>query len=250
MKRLLSLVASLLFLSSGVGCCCLGSHSLCSNDPCSRELAGGGCCWYPGKFLHGKCCLFGHGKCRCGGCGGCGSSMGCGGCGMDGGYPGMIYGDMGCHGMPGMSGDCGCASGATYPPPAYPMQPTMMHPPIAPQMQMAPPAPAAIPPAANAMPAPMPDAGIPAGDAGPPMTSINSQPQQVSAEEFQRLPGSIITGPQTTTVPQTMTAPQAMAVPQTLAAPAVVPAPTARPVLPTAALPGVQPTNWQPARRY
>ncbi len=211
MKRLLSLLASVALLSS-VGCCCLNSR-VNECGPYGPDLAGGGGCLAKFARSHGA-------KKNCG-CGHCGGGMyadpmygmpygmdayGGGGCGCDGGMMG---------GMPGAgSPGCGCAGGGGMPqqmiPPAPPVQ-------YAPQASPSP-APIAEPTPVPAVPEPAaPDA---------PMTQmpVPAAPnvQNVSVEEFQRLPGTIISGPTTSSAPGPV---------------------------PTAAQPGVRPANWQPVQR-
>lgn len=181
MKLFAGLCASLLLFFSSVGCCCMSS-CVGSCDPCGRELCGGG--WG----------------------GGCGSSCGCGmGCGLGGclskwfhhrchkchpmyaGYGWDAYagcGDVcydGCNTTYGMAAPQGCACGQ----PHGGMMP-----------------PAAIPATPPAQPAPVPAAVDPMGARMAPRTMAPQQamaqpvqqvaPQQVSYEEFQRLPGTMV----------------------------------------------------------
>ena len=224
MKRLLSLLASVALLSS-VGCCCLSTR-VNECGPFASDLAGGGGCL--AKFARS------HGAKKCG-CGHCAGNRGMyadpmygmpygmetyggGGCGCDGG----MMGGMPAPGSP----DCGCGGGGL---------PQQMIPP-APPAQYAPHAAPTPAPIAEPMPADTPIPAVPepaAPDA--PMTQYQAPAapnvQNVSVEEFQRLPGTIISGPTTTAV----------------AAPAA--GMLARPAVPTAAQPGVRPANWQPAQR-
>ncbi len=225
MKRLFSVLACITLLSS-VGCCCLNS---CVNEcgPHASDLAGGGGCLAKFARSHGAR------KCKCQHC------MGYGGMYADPIY-GMPYGGDGCcgggfdggmmmGGFPDAGGaGCGCAAGGGAMAPSIPPAPPSNY---APQGS---PTPAPMPEANdNAIPAP-PDGAA----AGTPMTyqpaPVQPNVQNVSVEEFQRLPGSIISGPTTTPVPSPATGPMTAAPP--------------RPSYPSAVNPGVRPANWQPAR--
>ncbi|MDP1797316.1 MAG: hypothetical protein Q8K78_07535 [Planctomycetaceae bacterium] len=224
MKRLLSLLTCVTLLSS-VGCCCMNNR-ISECDPLASDLAGGGGCLAKFARSHGKK------KCHCGHCGYGGmyadpmyampygvDSYGGGGCGCDGGMVGA---------MPG-GGDCGCAGGG--------MQQQQMIPP-APPSQYAPQA--APTPAPIAEPAP--ETAIPAVPEAAPVAPMTNHAapaapnvQNVSVEEFQRLPGTIISGPTTSTAPAPVPGPMTATSP--------------RRMVPSAAQPGVRPANWQPSQR-
>lgn len=232
MKRLLSVVACLMTLNL-VGCCCMSTARIDECGPHASDLAGGGGCLAKFARAHGA-------KKRCG----------CGHCGYGGMYAdpiyGMPYGDSCCGGgfdggmmggFPGMTGgsDCGCGGGGAMPASNMPPMPATN--------QYA--------PEGSPTPAPTPDANVPetnvpavpAADPPAPPTTYQPAPgqpgvQNVSMEEFQRLPGTIISGPTTTPV---------------AGPPAAVTHPVHSPVMsrtpiPTVANPGVRPANWQPAR--
>ena len=235
MKRLISAAACLLVLNL-VGCCCV-SPRIDECGPHACDLAGGGGLLAKFARSHGA-----KKKCGCGHCGGFNGMYGdamhgmpyetgcCGGDGFDG---GMMAG-----GYPAMSSPgCGCGGGGGMMAPSMPMAPA------APATQYA--------PEGTPTPAPTPDANVPetnvpAGPAAePPAPPMTYQPapgqpgvQNVSMEEFQRLPGTIISGPTTT----------ALAAPPTAAAPAIHSPMATRTPIPSVANPGVRPANWQPAR--
>ncbi len=228
MKRLLTLLACVSLLSS-VGCCCLNSR-VNECGPYGADLAGGGGCLAKFARAHGA-----KKKCGCHHCGGYGGmyadpmygmdTCGGGGCGFDGGM-GMMGATPDARG-PG----CGCGGGggeAALPmiPPAPPAQ-------YAPQAVPTP-APIAEPtPAETNIPAP-PETAVPAAPTTYQPAPTAPNVQNVSVEEFQRLPGTIISGPTTSSV---------------AAPPASAPV-SSRRVVPTAAQPGVRPANWQPTRTY
>ncbi|MDZ4683673.1 MAG: hypothetical protein SH850_01210 [Planctomycetaceae bacterium] len=174
MKLFAGLCASLLLVFSSVGCCmssCVGSC-----DPCGRELCGGG---FGGGGSCGKSC-----GSSCGGCGlgGCLSKLfhhRCHKCHpMYAGYGWDAYsgcgGDVCYDGCNTTYGASDCACGHPHGGPAQMM-------PAAPPQQMAPaPVPAAIDPM-GARYAPSRPAY--------PQAAPQAAPQQVSYEEFQRLPG-------------------------------------------------------------
>jgi hypothetical protein len=238
MKRLWSLLGSLLVLNSAVGCCTMGPLAVGGNDPLAMELAGGGCCltkhFKNKKNKHGCGCQPGFGydvfPSYDGGCG----DLGCG----DLGYGGGMLADGGFHyGAPGAS-SCGCGQSHAAPAPQFaPAQQYAPAPTAIPAVPAAPafdPAPAAPPaaPGPGIEPVPMPENPNLNGQ----QTQFGAPAQNVSMEEFQRLPGTIISGPGA--------APAATAPAPQLA----VPAAPARTAIPTAAQPGVRPVNWQPTR--
>jgi hypothetical protein len=251
MKALWNCLAGMLLVTSSVGCC---SFSACTTySGCG--LAGGGLCGLKKLFhcrCHGKkghCCPTD--ACGYGGYGGHGGAI----VGMDAPMTYASYGgDLSTGYAPSMgaSPDCGCGQphadhmsvpGAMM----APSQPVQMHYPAPPASPTPIPA---IPPAAPSTPGgaapnaaaptppippnvPLPSDGaneasmpaIPEIDATPAFdetTQIRpaqpSQIQQVSVEEFHRLPGVVTSGPTTTSV-----------------------------AAPTAAR--VQPANWVPTRR-
>lgn len=188
-------LAALLMTMSLAGCCCGRNVIMDPCDPCGSMMQP--CCplaWlWPGTWFRG--CGCGHG---CGhGCG-CGSSYYgdiidggcCGGGGHDYGYGGS--GMM----MDGMHSSGGCACGQTAPP--------MMSSPYSPApMNSSPtiPIPSQAPTYSDPAPVP-PTTGdqttmIPSS----PMNSASQPPQMqtISYEEFQRLPGTVISGPGSTT---------------------------------------------------
>ena len=186
MKLIPLLTASLMTLSL-VGCCCGRNIVTDSCDPCcgrprgcgvlrvvTLNYLGFGSCWNCGASWHGR---------GCGSCGSCGSS--CGGCGE-------MPMDCGCGsgscGVP-MSGGGGCGCGGTYTP-----QSTYSVPMNAPQSF---PTPQSSP---SPSPAPTVPPQVPPADAST-MLSPKSSPsiQTVTYEEFQRLPGTVISGPGVTT---------------------------------------------------
>uniref|UniRef100_A0A7C2P679 Uncharacterized protein n=1 Tax=Schlesneria paludicola TaxID=360056 RepID=A0A7C2P679_9PLAN len=176
MKLFTGLCASLLLVVSSVGCCCMSS-CVSSCDPCGRELCGGGgrsssCCGVGGCGL-GSCLsrLF-HPKCHK-----CHSMYA--GYGWDA-YAGCGDYSVGCD--CGVPMDSGCACGQPHGMPG-----TMI--PAAPPAQAAPaPVPGADP--MSARPATRQPAVLQAATTAP-----RSTPQQVSYEEFQRLPGVVTSGP-------------------------------------------------------
>jgi hypothetical protein len=181
MKLFAGLCSSLLLVFSSVGCCCMSS-CVSSCDPCGRELCGGG--WKGSS---------------------CGSS--CGGCGLGGclskwfhhrchkchpmyaGYGWDAYsgcGDVcydGCNTTYGMASGGGCACGQPHGPMAVPMTPPAQQAPV----------PAAIDPM-SARPA---QRTMATQVAHQPMQQPlqHAAPQQVSYEEFQRLPGTMVPAP-------------------------------------------------------
>lgn len=251
MKRLVSVAACLMTLNL-VGCCCMSASRIDECGPHATDLAGGGGCLAKFARSHGA-----KKKCGCQHCyGGIYSDPiygmpydvggGCCGDGFDGGMMG------GFPGMPSAGCGCGGGGGAVMPAPAPAYQPA---PPAAQYAPEGSPTPAPMPtpdpnlPETN-VPA-VPGAETPAPPA-PPMTyqPAPGQPgvQNVSVEEFQRLPGSIISGPTTTPVSAPAPAPVPGAMPSAAVAPA--PAIRTRTPIPTIANPGVRPANWQPSRGY
>lgn len=174
MKLFTGLCASLLLVFSSVGCCCMSS-CVSSCDPCGRELCGGG--WGSGCKSCGGCglggCLSKLFHFRCHKCNpmyagyGWDAYAGCGGVSYDG---------CGTTWAGPEAGGCSCGQSHAMPVP------------MTPPAQMAPaPVPAAIDPMGARYqqqrgPAPIQQAAAP-----------QAAPQQVSYEEFQRLPGTMVT---------------------------------------------------------
>lgn len=235
MKRLISSAACLLVLNL-VGCCCV-SPRIDECGPHACDLAGGGGLLAKFARSHGA-----KKKCGCGHCGGFNAMYGdamygmpydSGCCGGGGGFDGgMMAG-----GYPDMSSPgCGCGGGASMPmAPSIPPTPPAQY---APEASPTPAPTPDVPPAETNVPG-VPD---PAGAPAAPMTyqPAPAQPgvQNVSVEEFQRLPGTIISGPTTS----------AVAAPPAAAAPVMHSPTLTRVPVPTVANPGVRPANWQPAR--
>jgi hypothetical protein len=197
MNLLRFFTAALMSLSL-VGCCC--NRCLVSDpcDPCGAIPARGGCAlsrWWNSHRGYGWESPCG---CTCGSCG-------CGGGGemMD---P-YSYGDSGsCAGScaapvmsgPPASGGCNCGQSAQYSAMPSMSGPTYMNssPTFNPQPSSTPqPIPEVPPSSPNYAPAP------PATNTAEPQTMIpsgNGQPHMVSYEEFQRLPGKVVSGPEPT----------------------------------------------------
>ncbi len=214
--KLFAVASLVLTVSSLVGCCSSGA-CVSSCDPCARELANSG---NPFKGLF-------HHKCKK--CDPMGMNCGC--------EPvfatGCATGNCGSYAAP--AAGCGCGS--------YAAHQTMQQAP-APLPQASPmPTPAAVP----AVPPAAPTAPAPPNEFNPTTTlrqipqpqryaaapavaaPVAAAPQQVSYEEFQRLPGVVISAP----------APQAVAAPVMQ-----VPVPVQQPVL-TAPQPSAA---WAPTR--
>lgn len=189
MKSLVSLGMAAMAIMFAAGCCCPRQYACvnpCTPDPCEAVIAGcGHSTWFQRKVQHWrakraarKCGGFGLGGSDC--CGMATPTDDCG-CGGAGGF--LLGGDTG-----GCS-SCGSAAsvGANYMPSA----------PAASQMAPVPPVPPVTTPAPMSPMTPMP---IPEFNSSQRMSTPQSQfaqmqPQQVSYEEFQRLPGVIIQGP-------------------------------------------------------
>jgi hypothetical protein len=243
---LLRYLTAALVTVSMVGCCCSRCVVTDPCDPCGVTPA------------H-QCCLsrlwsmprsFGfswNNACTCGGC-----QCGCGG----GELTDYGYGDMGgCAGScaaPAMSSapsssGCNCSQSATYsngpasyggayyPPSTYSPSTSGSVPSPSGTPQPIP----EVPPSYN----PLPNAPLPPVNSAQDSTTLmipppsGQQPQMVSYEEFQRLPGNVISGPGSSPAPTTASPPaltpstpspiqQASAVPQALAVPPL-PTPTA-----------------------
>lgn len=233
--RIFLLTLGLLGLVVAPGCCVLrGCGTGCG--------CGGGCgllgCLSRIRDKIHNCSLCHKSNC----CGDCGCS--CGG-GMMYGDMGMAMGDCGC-GAPAAPG-CGCGAGGGHAGHAEPS--TFMTPPMnVPTMQSAPP----VPNSNVTMPPPIPPADSSS------TTNVPQGTQQVSVEEFQRLPGVIISGPgaASTAAPASSSVVQSPTpVPANVAAPAPAAKPiqqasgTTAPVITPSATRQVQQTGWAPVRQ-
>ena len=187
MNALRVVAASVLMLSL-VGCCC-GRNVVCDTcDPCGSASCGSSCGFGTG-FLRNRPIrnLF---KGGCNSCGSCYSDMptcgGCSSCAAPGGFDGFS-------GMPTGGSGCGCSQGATQAAPQ-----TYYDPNIPSTM----PTPSASPTPSAVAPVP-PSTTSPANEPGAMIPSTGAMPvQTVTYEEFQKLPGTIISGPGTgTTTP-------------------------------------------------
>jgi hypothetical protein len=179
LHRLICLSGLLLFTT--VGCC----HTQCvSSDPCNPcARPSGGCClsgWFRNRMsccsLRQGCQNYGWDSSCCPACGGtdCGMSTG-----FDG---GMTSGATG-----GSSCGCGQSHGNSYAPSGGPSPVETAPIPI-------PSSTAPIPPKSNeGTPAPASESTT--------FAPANGQVQHVSMEEFQRLPGTVISGPTPTPSP-------------------------------------------------
>jgi len=217
-------VCTLLLLTT-VGCC----HTQCvSSDPCNSCGCGtgGGCCltdWCHRQFLSWRmrhnCHNYNWG-CECSGpcpvCGGSSCGMGCGGaCGSPSGCGGGAAG-CGCGQSGSTQGWSGAAPTPTYSPGAAPTPPA--------------PAPLTVP---QSDPPPVPASTDPATTFQSPGSG---QMQQVSYEEFQRLPGVVVSG---------SGAPSSV---PSMGQPSLPPPPLSTVSTPPRAGTGVQQAQWVPAR--
>lgn len=244
-----------------VGCCCMGHN--CVADPCdcysNEPVIGGGIIRFFSMPNSSSCCGAGNcGGMSCGSCGygDVGMECGCGQCGCPKAAKrcvlGRIFGHGGhrnCYSQPCGSG-CGCGE-TTYS--GFPSGGCGAPSPVSPgcgcsQTQM--PSPTTVPP----VPAGSPDSGVvpapvPPADGTTTRTSSGMQTQTVSYEEFQRLPGTIISGPGAAVNPaaNNLVSSNAMA-PRTLVSPSSY---SARPAntlpQPSAAAAGQQ-AVWIPAK--
>lgn len=206
MKLLRIFIAAMMSLSL-VGCCCSRCVVTDPCDPCGGCRPSGGCCLtklWKSSFHRSYSwdCACG---CTCGGCG-------CGGDVMDP-YGYMDGSDLGSScaapiapmvtGVPS-SGGCNCGQSSPYSSIPAMSGPTYLN--SAPVMNMQPPAqnlqpmlspqpiPETPPSTPNYAPAP-PASSAPAEPQTKLSPPVNGQPQMVSYEEFQRLPGKMISGP-------------------------------------------------------
>jgi len=254
MKSTFGLLFAGLLLASTPGCCVLDHQFGCGQQ-------------YPGDCQSAQ----GHDSCgsskkcskKCKKCRECLAEEG-----MAGGfYPGMMYadggfgGDSGCGceggggmmaGYPDAGGGGGCAScaqgGSTFQGgggyESHMVTPPMTIPTPSPTY-----APTPMPPGGTPLPPPIPPAEIGA------LQQVPAGTQQVSVEEFQRLPGVVISGPgaQTAAVPAPAVGqPMMTSSPAPIAAPQVVGRPVAAPPVYTSAPANarqVQQTGWAPVRR-
>lgn len=221
------------------GCCVFDAIFGCGHrgfDSCGSVDAGCGC--ESGGHKHRNKC---DKKCRK--CRECLEKEGMAG-GYGAGYPGMGYsdfgfsGDGGC-GCGGGAATCGCGQGGMGVPSTYESS-SFMTPP------MTVPTPNANPgPSGTALPPPIPSTE----SSG--MQQLPPGMQQVSMEEFQRLPGVIVSGPGASStqssVPQ-VSAQMEMSVPTVMA-----PSPAARPIQSVTSAPAnakqIQQTGWAPVRQ-
>jgi len=204
---------SSLMLLTTVGCC----HTQCVSSNSCSPCGGGGCCltgWLQSKIaacrMRSCCQNYGWSDSCYGGCSVCGGES----CGFSG-AGGATYG--------GGGSSCGCGGGQSS---GYaPTSPTL--------------------PTADPVPVPQPSVPMPPRTNEPTpapassesttfMRPANGQIQHVSVEEFQRLPGVVVTG-QTSSVP-TMGTP-------TLAAPTL-----SNVTVPVRAANEVQQAQWVPAK--
>jgi hypothetical protein len=179
LKRLICLAG--LVLMSSVGCC----HTQCVSNSCN-SCGGGGCCltnWFQSKMASCRMRCNNYSWCDdcSGGCAVCGGTN----CGLNGAVDGgMTYGG----GSPG----CGCGQSHNN---QY--APTSPASPSVPAATPTDPIPMPIPTQTNPEPTrtnePNPAPG--ASDSTTYQRPVNGQTQHVSVEEFQRLPGVVISGP-------------------------------------------------------
>jgi hypothetical protein len=237
------LTASLMTLSM-VGCCsnrCVMSDPC---DPCGAAPSSGG--FFSRLWPMSRGGGFGCNSCSSGGCGGCGDAYGDvmdSGCGCGGGSGGMVMGG-------GMPASQGCACGGQHAAPV----PMMGVPSPAPIPRGAPePIPSA--PDLPSMPGSEATTMIPRTYAPQSQLAGSSQPQNVSYEEFQRLPGTIVSGPgamtAATSLPSQVSIPSQVQQTSASTQPFMAPPPPtgkrpAQMTVPTAARQAL----WVPSRAY
>lgn len=247
------LTASLMIVSLA-GCCCGRNVVMDSCDPCGGivydSCGGMGCDPCGGMYRPHRC---GHGRRwlhKLFGGGGCGCNQCCGSCGCD---SGMCYGDYGqssCAGCGAPSGSCGAPGGMMMGSDCGCSQPSYSSPSTLPGMATPPtqleapsrnaPLPA-VPSQTTAPEAPP----APTGDTTMIPPSPSPTTQMVSYEEFQRLPGTVISGPGSAGGATTTNVGSAL--PRTSAAPMSLPAPAAsRPINTSQG----QQALWTPAKGY
>ncbi|MBS0206611.1 MAG: hypothetical protein JSS49_27350 [Planctomycetes bacterium] len=208
----LMVLAGLLMMTT-VGCC----HSQCvSSNPCNPcGTCGGGCLtgWLKSKLA---CCRMScHNYSWCDDC-----SSACSVCG--GTNCGLSSPDMGMPSAGGSTCACGQSHGATYVPSSPTSMPNDAPAPIPTQVAPVPPR--------SSEPTPAP---------GSTDSTSLQQPgsiQHVSVEEFQRLPGVVISGPAQSSVP-------------TMAQPALSPPALSTVSTPPKPLNNVQQVQWQPSKQ-
>lgn len=168
----------LVVASTFVGCCSSG-NCVSSCDPCARELPSVKCP-LKGLFQH-----------RCDKCNPMGPNCGCGPV-----MGGCATGMCGAVNVPAAPVNCGCGQPHAMHAPAPPV-PTMQPPVPLPMPQPAPPTPAAQPLTPPAPPAEFPESGARTLAPQQPVVQapVYAAPQQVTYEEFQRLPGVVISAP-------------------------------------------------------
>lgn len=179
--KLLRFLTTITMTLSMVGCCCGRNVVSDCCDPCGGMSPGRGLIRFPGL----RSAFGGYSSCGCDSCGTSWSEFpgdgGCSSCGS----PMMSTYDMPSSG----GGGCNCGSNSSpssvnYPPAAVPTTPTPLpstdsNSPAAPAPPIPPTTPGDIPSASSTMIPP----------SAPPAT------QMVSYEEFQKLPGTVISGP-------------------------------------------------------
>lgn len=239
------LVAGLLMLFTP-GCCLLshifGCHHF-DNDSCGATVSDDGC--HHSKKCARKCrkcreCLEKHGGGDYGGM--MMGDVGMGGCGCGGG----MIGDCGCGGgmMSGGCASCGQGGMGSLPGP----MPIMSSPGLTPSSEAAP-----APTSGINLNYPQAIPAIPPSETGS-TTSVPQGTQQVSVEEFQRLPGVVISGPTAVGAPASQPAmASSVATTTNVVAPAQ---PVQQPVQQAAAKSispatarQVQQTGWAPVRK-
>ena len=208
-------------LATSIGCSSMQCASCNPCDPCGQVMSGGCNCgcgvkgWWQQRKERLRNNFSWFNDCSCGGCSVCGGDN----CGMSGGTCGMP--------STGGGASCGCGQSHGYSPAAVPTE------------QYA----APVPP--NDPPAPIPSTGtqrsgepIPAPASTPATTfqqPASGQIQHVTMEEFQRLPGTVISGPNQSSVP-------------TMSQPNMVPPALSNASIPPRPINAVQQAQWVPAR--
>jgi hypothetical protein len=192
--NLLRCFAAALLSMSLVGCCCTRCVVSDPCDPCGGTMpSSGGCAltrWWNSHKGYGWDNSCG---CTCGGCG-------CGG--------GEMYDSFGYVDSPSCAGSCAAPMSPGFPassgcscgqPAQYSTMPAMTTPSYystAPSGTVPQPIPE-VPPSSQTI-APAPPASSPDAQPTTMIPTGNGQPQMVSYEEFQRLPGKVVSGPEST----------------------------------------------------
>ena len=224
-----------LLLSSAMGCC---HSSMCVNsDPCDSCGCSQGGGRYASNSFSRKIDSWRH-RNHCRNYGWNDVGCGCDACGM-GVEDGMMSSGCAsgnCGGAMSSGSPTGCACGQHHGEYA-PSMPGSMVPSVAPSAAPTP-IPAAPPVGNEPAPAPIdnPSTAIP--------RSLSTQPQQVSVEEFQRLPGVIVAGPSASSSSVPSMAASVGAAQPVMAAPQLSSVPAAPRVLP-----GAQQVNWVPSKQ-